>query len=207
MNVKSRREEYAETTRSAIVQAAVEQFASEGFAKSTVDNVAEAARVTKGAVYHHFTDKAELFEAVFVVMEERLLARVTAGVSGIDDPFELMASGVDLFLAECCEPDFRRIAIQEAPAALGWARWKEIEEQYFLGLVAGALEALAQAGLIALPSGDLTARMLLAAMSEAGLAVAASSRPDAERRRAGALVMRFVSGLQDEKAPAPRPDL
>jgi AcrR family transcriptional regulator len=207
MNVKSRREEYAETTRAAIVQAAVEQFASEGFAKSTMDNVAEAARVTKGAVYHHFTDKAELFEAVFVVMEERLLARVTAGVSGIDDPFELMATGVDLFLAECCEPDFRRIAIQEAPAALGWARWKEIEEQYFLGLVAGALEALAQAGLIALPSGDLTARMLLAAMSEAGLAVAASSGPDAERRRAGALVMRFVSGLRDESAPAPRSDL
>ncbi|HEV3131897.1 MAG TPA: TetR family transcriptional regulator [Acidimicrobiales bacterium] len=207
MNVKSRREEYAETTRAAIVQAAVEQFASEGFARSTMDNVAEAARVTKGAVYHHFTDKAELFEAVFVVMEERLLARVTAGVSGIDDPFELVATGVDLFLAECCEADFRRIAIQEAPAALGWARWKEIEEQYFLALVAGALGALAQAQLIALPSGDLTARMLLAAMSEAGLAVAASSRPEAERRRAGALVMRFVSGLRDEWAPAPSADL
>jgi AcrR family transcriptional regulator len=206
MNVKSRREEYAETTRAAIVQAAVEQFASEGFAKSTMDNVAQAARVTKGAVYHHFTDKAELFEAVFVVMEERLLARVTAGVSGIDDPFELMATGVDLFLAECCEADFRRIAVQEAPAALGWARWKEIEEQYFLGLVAGALEALAQAGLIALPSGDLTARMLLAAMSEAGLAVAASPRPAAERRRAGALVMQFVSGLQDHSPPAPQAD-
>ena len=206
MDVKSRREEYAETTRAAIVQAAVEQFASQGFAKTTMDNVAQAARVTKGAVYHHFTDKAELFEAVFVVMEERLLARVTAGVSGIDDPFELMATGVDLFLAECCEADFRRIAVQEAPAALGWARWKEIEEQYFLGLVASALESLAQAGLIALPSGDLTARMLLAAMSEAGLAVAASPRPAAERRRAGALVMQFVSGLRDHSPPAPRAD-
>jgi AcrR family transcriptional regulator len=207
MNVKSRREEYAETTRAAIVQAAVEQFAAEGFARSTMDKVAQAARVTKGAVYHHFTDKAELFEAVFVVMEERLLARVTAGVSGIDDPFELMATGVDLFLAECCQADFRRIAIQEAPAALGWARWKEIEEQYFLGLVTGALEALAQAGLIALPTGDLTARMLLAAMSEAGLAVAASPRPDAERRRAAALVMRFVSGLRDQSTPTRRAEL
>src|ERR1700730_8649968 len=100
MNVKSRREEYAETTRAAIVQAAVEQLASHGFAKSTMDNVAQAARVTKGAVYHHFTDKAELFEAVFVVMEERLLARVTAGVSGIADPLARLAPAVYHFRAE-----------------------------------------------------------------------------------------------------------
>ncbi len=196
MIVKSRREEYAETTRAAIVQAAVERFAAEGFAKTTMDEVAETARVTKGAVYHHFKDKAELFEAVFVVMEERLLAKVEAGVTGIDDPWELMAVGVDLFLAECSEDDFRRIAIQEAPAALGWARWKEIEERYFLGLVTAALEAMAEAGIIDLPPGDIAARMLLAATSEAGLAVAAAPAPDAERERAGALVMRLVAGLR-----------
>ncbi|HEY7915984.1 MAG TPA: TetR family transcriptional regulator [Acidimicrobiales bacterium] len=196
MNVKSRREEYAETTRAAIVQAAVRQFAAEGFAGSTMDAVAQAARVTKGAVYHHFRDKAELFEAAFVVMEERLLARVSAGVTGIADPLELIAAGVDLFLAECCEDDFRRIAIQEAPTALGWARWKEIEERYFLGLVAGALEGLAPGGPADPRSGDLTARMLLAAMSEAGLAVAASPEPAVERERVGALVLRLVTGLR-----------
>jgi AcrR family transcriptional regulator len=195
MNVKSRREEYAETTRAAIVEAAVERFTAEGFTGTTIDAVAEAARVTKGAVYHHFRDKAELFEAVFVVMEERLLAKVTADVAGVDDPWELIAAGIDSYLAECCEGDFRRIAVQEAPAALGWARWKEIEEQYFLGLVTAALDALAQSGSIDLPPGDLTARMLLAAMAEAGLAVAASTEPTSERRRVGALVMRFVAGL------------
>jgi AcrR family transcriptional regulator len=196
MNVKSRREEYAETTRAAIVQAAVRQFAAQGFARTTMDAVAQAARVTKGAVYHHFRDKAELFEAAFVVMEERLLARVSAGVAGIADPLELIAAGVDLFLAECCEDDFRRIAIQEAPTALGWARWKEIEERYFLGQVAGALEGLAPGGPADLRSGDLTARMLLAAMSEAGLAVAASPEPAVERELVGALVMRLVTGLR-----------
>ncbi len=178
---KSRREEYAETTRAAIVQAAVEQFAAEGFAKTTIDTVAQAARVTKGAVYHHFKDKAELFEAAFVVMEERLLAKVSAGVAGIEEPMALIAAGVDLYLAECCEDDFRRIAVQDAPGALGWARWKEIEEQYFLGLVTASLAALADQGIIDLPPGDLAARMLLAAMSEAGLAVAAAPRPAAER--------------------------
>jgi AcrR family transcriptional regulator len=203
VDVKSRREEYAETTRAAIVQAAVERFAAEGFARTTVDAVAEAARVTKGAVYHHFKDKADLFEAAFVVMEERLLVKVEAGVAGIEDPWELIATGIGIYLAECLESDFRRIAVQEAPSALGWARWKAIEEQYFLSLVTAALGALAQGGSIDLPPGDLTARMLLAAMAEAGLAVAASDEPDAELDRVSALVMRLVGGLRTEPPLAP----
>jgi len=196
MNVKGRREEYAETTRHAIVQAAVERFAAGGFARTTIDEVADAARVTKGAVYHHFQDKSELFEAAFVVMEERLLVRVDEGVQGIEDPWELMATGIDLFLAECCEADFRRIAIQEAPAALGWARWKEIEERYFLGVVTAVLDALASGGVIGAQTGDLSARLLLAAMSEAGVAVADAVSPEAARQQAAALLMQFVAGLR-----------
>ena len=196
MDVKSRREEYAETTRAAIVEAAIERFTADGFARTSMDGVAGAARVTKGAVYHHFRDKAELFEAAFVVMEQRLLARVAAGVEGITDPWELMAAGVEIYLEECSEPQFRRIALEEAPAALGFGRWKEIEEGYFLGLVRGTLEAMAGQGAIHIPAGDLVARMLLAAMTEAGLAVAGADRPDEERRRTGALVMRLVEGLR-----------
>src|ERR1022692_1578924 len=196
MSVKGRREEYAETTRAAIVAAAVERFAADGFAGTSIDAVAETARGYKGAVYHHFTDKARLFEAAFEVMEKRLLARVTLGVAGIQDPWELIAAGVDLFLAECCQPDFRRIALEDAPAALGWARWKEIEERYFLGLVTAAVDGLAQGGQIDAGPGDLTARMFLAAMAEAGLVVAGAADPDAERLQAGALVMRFLRGLR-----------
>ena len=195
MDVKSRREEYAETTRSAIVEAAVALFGAVGFARTSMDAIAGSARVTKGAVYHHFRDKAELFEAAFVLMEQRLLARVTAGVAGVADPWELMAAGIDVYLEECAEPDFRRIALEEAPAALGWARWKEIEERYFLGLVTAALGAMAESGTIRIPPGDLTARMLLAAMTEAGLAVGVGASAQ-ERRDVGALVLRFLEGLR-----------
>jgi AcrR family transcriptional regulator len=195
MTVKGRREEYAETTRAAIVAAAIERFTVDGFAKASMDAIAEAARVTKGAVYHHFKDKADLFEAAFVFMEERLLANVTLGVAGIDDPWDLIAAGIDLFLAECCTDGFRRIALEEAPAALGWARWREIEERYFLGLVTAALDGLAQAGQIDIPAGDLTARMILAALGEAGLAVAAADQQDAQRQRVGELMLRLVAGL------------
>jgi AcrR family transcriptional regulator len=196
VDVKSRREEYAETTRAAILDAAMERFSADGFAGTTVDAVAEAARVTKGAVYHHFKDKAELLEAAFVRLEERLVAAVAAAVEGIDDPWEEFSRGVDAFLLACLEPDFRRIALEEAPAALGWARWKDIEERYFLGLMVASLDGLAQAGLIRVPPGDLTARMLLAAISEAGLAVAVADDPEEERGRVADLVGRLVLGLR-----------
>jgi AcrR family transcriptional regulator len=196
VDVKSRREEYAETTRAAILDAATARFTADGFAGTTVDQVAEAARVTKGAVYHHFRDKAELLEAAFVQMEERLVVTVAAATEGIDDPWEEFARGVDAFLEACLEPGFRRIALEEAPAVLGWARWKDIEERYFLGLMVASLDGLARAGLIRVPPGDLTARMLLAAISEAGLAVAAADDPDEERTRVGVLVGQLVRGLR-----------
>jgi AcrR family transcriptional regulator len=199
MEVKSRREEYAEVTRTAIVEAAVSRFSADGFSGANIDSIAELARVTKGAVYHHFTDKAELFEAAYVAVEDRLLARVLAGVEGIDEPWEALLAGADVFLQECCQPDFRRIALEEAPVALGWTRWKASEEKYFLGLLSSALNAMAEAGLIMIPAdGDLTARVLLAALNEAGLSVGSSADPEAERQRAIDLIARMLGGLRPD---------
>jgi AcrR family transcriptional regulator len=192
---RSRREEYAAQTRAAVVSAAITRFAADGYAATTIDAIADEARVAKGGVYHHFASKAELFEAAFMAMETRLLERVTAGVAGITDPLELMVTGNDLYLAECSEPDFRRIALLDAPAAIGWIRWRAIEEQYFLALVTAGLAGLATVG-YDIPPGDLAARMLLAAMNEAGLSIAASPEPDAERQRARAVMLRLLQGFR-----------
>lgn len=195
MDVKGRRDEYAEITRAAIVDAAISLFAASGYAKTSIDAVAEAARVTKGGVYHHFAGKAELFEAAFIAMEERLLASVGEAVAGVDDAWQLMAAGIEAFLDECEKADFRRIALEEAPAALGWQRWKQIEEQFFLGMVVAALDALAAAGLIEVPSIGMTARVFLAAAGEAGLAIAASADPATARQQAAELLTRLLEGL------------
>jgi AcrR family transcriptional regulator len=197
MDVKSRREEYAEITRVAIVDAAVERFATVGYTGTNIDSIAELARVTKGAVYHHFADKAALFEAAYAAVEDRLVAKMLARLESVVDPREALLTGADVFFEQCCEPGFRRIALEEAPVALGWARWKSSEEKYFLGLLSAALVAMAEAGQIALPDGDLAARMLLAAMDEAGLAVANSPDPPAEMARAGELLDRFLVGLRE----------
>lgn len=199
---KTRREEYAELTRAAVVSAAIARFTADGYTATTIDAIAEEARVSKGGVYHHFADKAELFEAAFIAMEERLLRNVTAALAGIDDPVALMTAGIDAFLAECGHEDFRTIALEQAPGALGWTRWKKIDESYFLGMVRGGLDALAGTGGYDIGDGDLTARVLLAALGEAGLSVAAAADPDAERARARALLIQLLRGLRRQGAPA-----
>lgn len=196
MTGKSRRDEYAEQTRAAVVAAAVSLFAADGYAATTIDAVAAEARVAKGGVYHHFANKAELFEAAFIAMEERLLARVMVAINDSTDMEQMVISGVDVFLAECCEPDFRQIALLDAPAALGWARWKEVDEQFFRGLMKSGLDDLASTGRYDIPDRDLTARVLLAALTEAGLAAATAAKPKAEVKRARAVINRLLHGLR-----------
>lgn len=195
MTGRSRRDEYAEQTRAAVVEAAVSLFAANGYAATTIDAVAAEARVAKGGVYHHFANKAELFEAAFIAMEERLLARVMVAINDASDMEQMVFSGIDVFLAECCEPDFRQIALLEAPAALGWARWKEIDERYFLGLMKGGLDDLASTGRYDIPNRDLTARIFLAALTEAGLAAATAAKPKVEVKRARAVIRQLLAGL------------
>lgn len=196
MHGPSRREEYAAATRAAIVEAAVARFAADGFGASSVDAIAREARVTKGGIYHHFADKAELFEAAFIAVEERLLQRLGARVAGMSVGWELVEAGIDEYLAACCDDAVRRIALEDAPTALGWPRWRQLEERLFLGTVTGLLEGLRADELIALEDVQLTARLLLGALAEAGLAVAGASDRDAERARATALVLRLLRGLR-----------
>jgi AcrR family transcriptional regulator len=197
----SRRQEYAELTRAAILVAAGERFAADGYAATSIDTVAAAARVSKGSVYHHFNDKSELFEAVFVAQEQQLLDTVSAALASVEDPWQMMAVGTTVYLEFCSRHDFARIALQEAPVALGWSRWRAIEERFFLGLISTGLHGMAEAGLIAIPPGDIAARMLLAALSEAGLAVAAT--PPGEQADYQAHAARLAGGFLESLRAKP----
>ncbi|HEX3898180.1 MAG TPA: TetR family transcriptional regulator [Mycobacteriales bacterium] len=193
---KSRRDEYAEQTRAAVVAAAIELFAGGGYAATTIDAVATQARVAKGGVYHHFANKAELFEAAFIAMEERLLARVVAVIESTADMEQMVLAGIDTFLIECLDPQFRRIALEEAPAALGWERWKEIDETFFMGLMKGGLADLASTGRFEIHDEELTARVLFAALTEAGLSAANAPDPTAALDGARALLSQLIDGLR-----------
>ncbi len=188
---EGRRSRNAETTRAAIIHAAVSQFAKEGFANASIDRIAAEAQVTKGAVYHHFKDKAQLFEAAFVAVEDGFVERLEAGTSGIDDSQKRLATGIDVFLASCRDATFLRIAVLEAPAALGWNRWKELEGHYFLGFVSTALAGGSE------DADSMPGHLVVAAASAAGseLSTVNASRATAERHRLGELIMRMVDAI------------
>jgi AcrR family transcriptional regulator len=177
--VKSRREEYADSTKQALLDAAETAFVERGFAATSLDDVAAAARVTKGALYHHFENKQRLFEAVFLQLEDAMVAKTAEAATAKRDPWNQALAGIGSFLETCEDDRFRRIVLEEGPAALGWERWRELDDPYGISLLRGTLKYLADSGVINKTSLDMLASMLFGALTEAALAVSAA--PPGER--------------------------
>ena len=196
---QSRREEYTEATRRALLDSAAAAFVERGFVEASLDDIAGAARLTKGALYHHFAGKQDLFRAVFEEVEAETIAAVRLAGTEERDPWRRMLAGIGALLDACMTPRYRRIALEEGPAALGWNRWREIDERYTLALVRAPLARLMSAGVLRRQPVDLLARVVLAALTEAGMAVAAASDREAARRDAQALVEELLSGFRTDR--------
>ncbi len=130
----SRRPSHSGTKRS-LLDNAQELFARHGYSGTSLDEVVAAARVTKGALYHHFPSKLALFESVFERLQDSSARQIEQQIDQVDDPWERARTGLRAFLQVCQEPHFRRICLQEAPAALGHERFAEAERTASLGLV------------------------------------------------------------------------
>jgi AcrR family transcriptional regulator len=194
--VRSRREEYTEATRRALLDSAAAAFEERGFAEASLDDIAGAARLTKGALYHHFPSKQSLFLAVFEEVERDLVAAIRRAGAERMDPWERLMAGIGAFLDACLARRYRRIALEEGPAALGWQRWREIDEGYALPLLRAPLARLMSTGVLRRHPPDLMARVVLAALTEAGLVVAAASDRPAARAEAEALVTELLAGFR-----------
>jgi AcrR family transcriptional regulator len=171
--------ERTEATRAALIAAARRLFTERGYDGVGTEEIVRAAGVTRGALYHHFGGKAELLEAVYERLEAESTERVARVVLGshLESPLEAMKAGIEAFLDECAEPELQRIALHDAPAVLGWDRWREIAAANGLGLIEASLSAAIEAGEIrALPVKPL-AHLLLGALDEAAMLIARSEDP------------------------------
>src|SRR5215218_4675216 len=128
--------ERSTATRGALVAAARRLFAERGYAAVGTPEVAAAAGVTRGALYHQFADKADLFLAVYEQVEQEVTERIGELVvaAGARDPLEALSAGADAFLEACAEPEINRIALLDAPSVLGWEQWRAVGLKYGLGL-------------------------------------------------------------------------
>jgi AcrR family transcriptional regulator len=196
MNVKNRKAEQSELTRSALVDAARSLFSERGYAGVSTEEIVQAAGVTRGALYHHFRDKLDLFTAVVERLEQEMLERIAATAVEVADPWEQQRTAVGSFLDGCLDPAVQRILLTDAPSVLGLAAWREIEARYGLALVRGGLQSLMDAGLIEPQPIEPLAHMLLGAMAEAGLLIAQADDAETARRDVGDSLDRILRGLR-----------
>ena len=189
--MKSRREENAEATRAAIIAIARRHFARHGYADTELSKVAIAARVTTGAVYHHFSSKKDLFVAVAEDLESQILATA----AGIDeaDPWLRVKAGFERLIDLCASSDVQRIIFVEAPQVIGPEAWRKIELRYAYGALRETLNALVQAGIVKPYPIDLIARTLLALLRETSSEVARSRREPHVRKQISELVSEVFS--------------
>jgi len=141
----TRRQDYSSSTKRALIESATELFTERGYAGTSLDEVVAAARVTKGALYHHFASKLALFESVFLQIQKDSTDEISQVLSKVKDPWERAEVGLSTFLEVCRRPEFRRICMQEGPVALGHERWQEAEREASFGIVRSTVVSLLDA--------------------------------------------------------------
>jgi len=195
MNVKSRKQAQSDATRSELISVARRLFASKGYSDTGTEEIVQNAGVTRGALYHHFRDKEALFEAVFEQVEQEFVQKLVQA-SASPDPWQGLKNGAQAFLDECLNPEIQQIVLLDAPSALGWQRWRELDAKYGLGLVRAALHAAIESGIIERQPVDPLAHMLLGALTEAAMLIARADNIAETRREVGESVDRLLESLR-----------
>ncbi len=194
----SLRAEQVAQTRAALVAAGRTLFGTKGFAATSVEDLARAARVTTGALYHHFPTKAAVFEAVFEQVHAEMLVATAVAATAAQSALEVLDAGFDVFLDWVLEPTVQRIIVTDGPAVLGLARFVELDERYALEPAVHALEAANAAGQLRVEDPQTLALLLFGAMTRAGLLIASSPDPKATRDNVGATFRQMMSGFLAE---------
>lgn len=195
---KSRRAAYSASTKRALVDVAEELFTEQGYASTSLDAIVAGARVTKGALYHHFAGKQALFEAVFERVEEDAAKRIQKALRGHRNPWDKAREGLRAFLNVVQEPRYRRIVIADGPSVLGYERFREQEERSTFANVLEIVRSTLAAGSWDLDEEMLQtyARIFFGAMSSAGESVATSSDPVVAAQRVETAIGFLLSGVQ-----------
>jgi AcrR family transcriptional regulator len=196
--------ERSESTRGALIAAARVLFAERGYAGVGTEEIVRAAGVTRGALYHHFDGKRELFEAVYERVEVELAERIATGAlaANASSPMEAMRAGAEMFLQACTEPEAQRIALLDGPSVLGWDRWREIAAEHGLGLIEASLQAAIDEGAIEPQPVRPLAHVLMGALDEAAMLVARSEDPEAMRVEVGRTLDSLLAALSAGESKA-----
>jgi AcrR family transcriptional regulator len=191
----SKKIERGTATRSRLVATAARLFADKGYEATSIEDLLRELGMSRGALYHHFDSKEAVFEAVLHQVEAEVAEATVAASRGARDPAAALRAGCEAFLDLARIPRIRQIVLTDAPAALGWNKWREIEAQHGLGLLKAALSGAAESGRLRADQVDLFAHVLLAALIEIALMIARSDNSKAALQNGRNALARLIDSL------------
>jgi AcrR family transcriptional regulator len=200
--IRKTQAERSEATRAELIRVARALFTDPGYSETSLDAVAEQAGVTKGALYHHFKNKRELFQAVFEQLEVEICERVIMAAAGAGaDVWKGLQAGVMAFLdAGANDAAIQRIVLLDGPTILGWETWKEIDERYGFGLTKASIEQAMEAGVLAKRPAEPIARLFLASLSEAAIQIARADDRQQAMEEMSSAIWALVESLRVSRA-------
>ena len=189
------RSQHAEATRRAVLAAARSLFGKKGYAQTSVDEIADAARVTKGAVYHHFAGKEALFRAVLAEVEVEADARAAGAGDPEGPPIDQIVARVNAYLDAALDEEMRRIALIDAPAVLGLEPEGSVDQHPGHVDLRSFIAASTARGQIIDLDPDLLTHLIRGLVWLSGLQIAHASDPDVTRSALGEALDAMIRGL------------
>jgi AcrR family transcriptional regulator len=183
-------------TRAKLVKVARKLFAKNGYSGVGTEEVVKRAGVTRGALYHQFEDKKDLFRAVYEQVEQELFEKVTSRAGTETDPIEELKAGARYWLELCLEPEVQRIVLLDGPAVLGWHEWREVGGRWGIQAIEGALTLCMEMGAIDRQPVSALAHVLMGALDEAALYVAESEDKATANAEMGQVLERMIDTLR-----------
>lgn len=194
---ETRRGRPSEGAREVLVQAAHDLFMERDYSLVSTEEILERSGVSRGALYHHFTSKQELFKAVFEASERRVLELVAAQAAIADSPFDALVESTRAYLRQSeTNEELRRIGLMQSRSVLGWEGWREAATELGIGVALAVVSAAMEAGEMASHDPETTALVLLGAMIEAAMLIAVASDRRAARERSEVVVVDLLEGLR-----------
>jgi AcrR family transcriptional regulator len=204
MNVNENKErrtqaERRAATRRALLDAARSLFAEKGYHGTAAEEIVQRAGLTRGALYHHFEGKKDLFRAVVDEMESEIDEEIEAAERAQSGLPEAVTAGYRAFLDAVLDPEMKRTFFLDGPSVLGW-EWREIDARHAVGKIEEGLEALIAEGFMEPQPISPLARLINGALLEAAFFVTASDDPEAARDEVWGSMERLVGGLMNHRS-------
>jgi len=190
------KEKQAAKTRAVLVKTARRLFAKRGYGGVSAEEVVASARLTRGALYHHFKNgKAGLFRAVVVEAMQEVRERIAKAARGARDPLKALELGVSAFLDACTTPELQRILLVDGPAVLGWQAWRALDLEHGIGLLRDGLRRAAAAGQMDLPDVETASHLVAGALIDGAMIIASAKRHKIARRQVERSMLDLLRGF------------